>query len=104
MPRFLSCASAQSTKPVGSIENPKQITSADKGPQIDPVKFAASPFRGIPLFRTFRSFMSSCYATADTWIYADGNDQALYDTELMFLFRNRTNQHGARSLMMWPAR
>jgi hypothetical protein len=77
-------AFAQSTQPVGSIDNPKQITSADKGPQIDAAKFCASPYHGIPLFRTFRSFMSSCYATADTWVYAEDDDQALYDAELIF--------------------
>jgi hypothetical protein len=81
---FSARAFAQSTRPAGSIDNPKQITSADKGPEIDPVKLAASPYRGIPLFRTFRSFMSSCYATGDTWIYAEGDDQALYDAELTF--------------------
>lgn len=79
-----SRAFAQATRPAGSIDKPKQITSADKGPDIDPVKFAASRFRGVPLFRTFRSFMSGCYAIADTWVYAEGDDQTLYDTKIIY--------------------
>src|SRR5690348_5436575 len=77
-------AVAQSSRPVGSIDNPKQITSADKGPEIDPVKLAASPYPGLLPFRTFRSFVSSCYALADVWVYADRDDDALYNTKLIF--------------------
>jgi hypothetical protein len=71
-------ATRPATAPVGSRENPRQITSADVGPDIDPVKLAASPYSGIPLFRTFGSFMSSSYATAQVWVYAEKDDPAIY--------------------------
>lgn len=74
------------TAPVGSVNNPTHITSADPGPAIDPVKLAATPYNGVPMFRTFRSFMSSSYATANVWIYAAGDDQTIYDTELSYVF------------------
>jgi hypothetical protein len=79
-----AAVSAQPTRPAGSADNPKQITSADTGPLLDPAKFAASPYNGVPVFRTFRSFVSSCYATADTWVYAEGDDRALYDAQLIY--------------------
>jgi hypothetical protein len=39
-------AFGQSKPPVGSLENPKQITSSDRGPDIDAVKLCASKFNG----------------------------------------------------------
>jgi hypothetical protein len=79
-------AFAQTTHPVGSRENPREITSKDRGPDRDPRQFASQPFAGIPLFRTFRSFMSGLYAVADVWVYADGDEQKLYDTQLAYTY------------------
>jgi hypothetical protein len=76
---LLSLAAGPATAPVGSMQNPRQITSADKGPDIEPVKLAASPYSGIPLFRSFRSFTESSYATANVWVYAAHDDPNLYD-------------------------
>ena len=42
--------SAQTTHPVGSRQNPKEITSADRGPDLDPKQFATQPFRGEQYF------------------------------------------------------
>jgi len=78
--------SAQTTHPVGSRQNPKEITSADRGPDLDPKQFATQPFRGIPLFRTFRSFMSGLYSMADVWVYADNEAQDLYDTAVSYTY------------------
>jgi hypothetical protein len=76
--------SAQTTRPRGSPENPIPITSADLGPEIDPRKLTASPFNSLSLFPSFRSFVSASYAMADVWIYAEGDDQRLYDARLMY--------------------
>ena len=88
----LACSStvqlwAQQAPPVGSVNNPKhtEITSSDLGPDIDPVKLTASPYNGAP-FITFRSFMSGSYAFADVWVYAENDDQGLYDTPLEFTY------------------
>ena len=78
----VALAAGPTTAPVGSIDNPKQVTSADRGPDVDPAKLAASPFGGLPLFRTFRSFTSGSYAAADVWVYADKDDPALYDANV----------------------
>jgi hypothetical protein len=79
-------AAEPTTAPVGSAENPKHITSADPGPDIDAAKLAASPYDGIPMFRTFRSFMSSSYATAQVWLYAADDDQKIYNTKVSYVF------------------
>jgi hypothetical protein len=72
------------TAPVGSVENPKRITSADRGPDIDPAEFVSTKFSGIPIFRTFRGFMSGSYAIADVWVYAANDDPAMYDAEVAY--------------------
>lgn len=77
---------AQTTAPVGSLENPRKITSADLGPDIDPAKLAASRFDGIPMFATFRSFMSSVYAINGVWLYAAHDDPTLYDAEVQYTY------------------
>jgi hypothetical protein len=79
-------ARGQTTHAVGSLENPKEITSADRGPQLDPKQFATQPFRGIPLFRTFRSFMSGLYSMADVWVYAENDAQDLYDSAVSYTY------------------
>jgi hypothetical protein len=81
---FAAAAAAQTTAPAGYMENPRQITSADRGPDIDPLKLAASKFNSVPLFRTFRSFVSASYATANVWIYAADDEPALYDSPVAY--------------------
>ena len=73
----LAAGPPATTAPVGSMANPRRVTSADVGPAIDPAKLAASPYNGVPLFRTFGSFTESCYATAGVWVYAAGDAPAL---------------------------
>ena len=79
-------ARAEPEPAAGSIDNPKQVKSTDRGPDVDPQKLAASPFNGLPLFATFRSFMSSSYAAADVWLYAKGDDAGLYDAKVSYTY------------------
>ena len=79
---LLLLAAGPTTAPVGSLQNPRQVTSADLGPAIDPAKQVAAPYNGIPLFRTFGSFVSSCYATANVWVCAAHDDPDLYDANV----------------------
>jgi hypothetical protein len=81
-----AAASAQTTVPVSPNVKVKAITSADKGPDIDPVRLAAGPYTGTPMFQTLRSFMSANYAFANVWIYAAGDDPKLYDTKVSYPF------------------
>ena len=76
---------AQSTRPVGTLDNPRQITDADRGPAIDPVALAASPCRALP-FRSFSSFASGAYALADVWVYTDLDEPALRNTRLVYTY------------------
>lgn len=71
------------SKPGDSPDNPRQVTSRDKGPKINPARFAAKKFNGMPPRANFRSFMSACYALCNVWIYAAGDDQELYGTPLV---------------------
>ncbi len=81
-----AAASAQTAAPPGSLQNPRQVTAADRGPAVDPAKVAASPYNGLPLFRTFRSFTSNCYALADVWVCAAHDDPAVYDRNVGYDF------------------
>ena len=73
-------------KPGGSPPTYRSVTSKDKGPKRDPVKFAARKFDGMPPRASFRSFMSGCYALDNVWIYAAGDEQALYDERVTYLY------------------
>jgi hypothetical protein len=79
-------APGQPKAPVGSAENPQAITSADLGPDIDPRKVTGKTYSAIPLFRTFRSFVSGSYAIGGVWVYAENDEQALYDTQVAYLY------------------
>src|SRR5687767_2205011 len=81
---LVSVAAQPQTGPDGKPV--RQVTSKDLGPDIDPKKLSGQPYAGIPLFRTFRSFMSSAYATANVWVYADGDDQETYDTAAAYTY------------------
>jgi hypothetical protein len=83
---LVSHARAEPAAPEGSIDNPKQVKSTDRGPDVDPKKLAASPYNGLPMFATLRSFMSSSYAWADVWVYAEDDDQRLYDARVVYTY------------------
>ncbi len=76
---LLCLAAGPSTGPAGSVDDPRVVTSADQGPDIDPAKLAASPFNGVSVFRTFRGFVSGCYAVPSVWVCAARDDPSLYD-------------------------
>jgi hypothetical protein len=83
---FVSAVLAQTTAPAGSPQNPVQITSTDRGPDIDPVKFAATKFNGMALDGSFSSFVSGSYAISNVWIYADKDDQAINRSRISFTY------------------
>ncbi|GEM_PF-5293118 len=62
------------------------VTSQDAGPDIDPESLVKQRYLARPLFRTFRSFVGSAYATANVWVYADGDDESIYATELVYAY------------------
>src|SRR5687768_10819247 len=84
------CAQRAAEKPKGEVgpdgKPVVQITSKDMGPDIDPAKLAASRFSGVPLFATFRSFMSGSYAIAGVWVYAENDDPAIYDARVAYVY------------------
>jgi hypothetical protein len=62
------------------------VTSQDTGPDIDPQSLVEQRYSAVPLFRTFRSFVGSAYATAKVWVYADGDDEPMYASELVYTY------------------
>jgi hypothetical protein len=74
------------THPIGSPENPRQITSADMGPDIDPAEFLSQPYNALPMFSSFRSFMSVNYASANVWVHAENDEQEIYDSRVVYSY------------------
>jgi hypothetical protein len=68
------------------LENPRHITSADRGPAIDPAALVATPYDGFTVFGTLRSFMSSSYAISEVWVYAADDEPGLYDTQVAYTY------------------
>ena len=82
---FTSTSILAQPSPLADKVETKVVTSSDKGPDIDAKAKAASAFNSLPMFKTFNSFVSSSYALADTWIYADGDDE-LYKSEIQYYY------------------
>jgi hypothetical protein len=74
-------AYAQATKPslpIAPDVKVKTITSKDMGPDIDPKALAGSKFNGFGVGGSFDSFVSSCYAFANVWVYAAEDSKEIY--------------------------
>jgi hypothetical protein len=72
------------TLPISPAVKARTITSADRGPDLDPLKFADTTFNGLALPGTFDSFVSSSYAIANVWVYAAGDSKAVYQTPVVY--------------------
>lgn len=74
-------------KPADAPQDPRGVKGRSTGPKRNPAKFIASKFDSMPPHASFRSFVSSCYALDNVWLYAAGDDaEAICEERLVYLY------------------